>query len=68
MHVARDVYDKVLNGDPIGDEELIQAKFFFEDLAAKLVVLGPVFRLAANEATRVHNQLLDFSVARVQRR
>lgn len=64
MHTARIVYEKYLNGDSITDEELKYAIKFFADLVPKLFVLGPAFRLAASEASRVLNALEGFERAR----
>lgn len=66
MHTARLVYEKFCNGDAIGDSELAEALAFFKKLENDLSVLGPVFRLSANEAGRVARSLQDFTDAREQ--
>lgn len=64
MHLARKVYEKFLNGDPIDDGELKESVTFFKDLSDNLSLLGPVFRLSAIEANRVYLGLDGFRQAR----
>ena len=68
MHVARVVYEKYCNGDPIGDEELHEAIEFLTRMERDLRVMGPVFQLAANEAVRVLSSLESFARARSEKR
>lgn len=64
MHAARKVYEKILNGDSIEDEELKESLVFFKNLSESLHVLGPVFALPAREASRVYHALDDYRCAR----
>ncbi len=58
------VYSKLVNGDHIDDESLIQGILFFQDLADKLIQCGPVFRLAYREAANSYRTLRDYAGAR----
>lgn len=63
----RIVYDKFNNGEPLTDQDLDEGIEFFRQLAHNLSSLGPVFRLSANEARRVHCSLLAFRAARQEK-
>ena len=60
MHVARTVYDALLAGDAITDDDLEESLYFFRKLSEDLRILGQVFHLAANEAERAYLQLYGF--------
>lgn len=63
-HIHTDIYNKFINGDALSDAELNVGINHFTKLADALVTCGPVFKLAANEAIRVSQRLLDFRNAR----
>jgi len=60
----RIIYDKIKDGGPISNSELNEAIDFFSDLEDKLMVLGPVFRLAWKEALNIKITLESFKRAR----
>lgn len=62
--MSRVIYEKLLNGDSLSDEELEEGIDTFRTLAAKLSSVGPVFALAANEANRAFLQLYGYWSAR----
>lgn len=66
MHVSKRVYSALNNGDPISDADLVEGMDFFLKLSADLWHLGDVFRLSAQEATRVHRVLCEFQAARAR--
>lgn len=63
----RQIYENVNNGDPITDSELKFAIKFFKKLESDLRDLGPIFRLADNEAFHVLQTLEGFALARKRR-
>lgn len=54
------IYDKYIQGDPITDKELTDGVEFFKRLTDDLDMLGPVFKLAANESRRIYHAFTDF--------
>jgi hypothetical protein len=64
MNKAHIVYKKYCSGEEISDEELQAGIEFFKHLEEDLRVLGPEFRLAANEVSRVLDSLESFARAR----
>ena len=52
--------EKVLTDAPLTDVERATAIAFLADLSDKLEVLGPLFRLAANEALRLEQKLRGY--------
>jgi len=58
------VYRKVIKGDPLTDQEVIQGAQHFEDLAKSVRELGPEFKFAANEIRRTGETLRGFLKAR----
>lgn len=63
----RTIYEKVCNGDNITDDELDVGIRHFRDLTQLLIVSGPVFKLATNEAARVYQSLEGFKKARTSK-
>ena len=63
----KELYNKYIGGDKITDNELKESIPFWRDLASMLNKAGPVFKLAANEAGRVHRGLEGFAEARAPR-
>lgn len=58
------VHEKILSGDPFTDQEVLEGMKFFEQLSNDLHKAGPVFMLAAREASRVYTTLNGFAWAR----
>jgi hypothetical protein len=61
---AHIVYQKYLKGDNISDEELLEGYKAFRNAADVLSELGPVFKLACDEAYRVVNKFSEYIVER----
>lgn len=61
---AHIVYQKFLKGDNISDEELLDGYKAFRKASEALVELGPVFKLACDEAYRVVNRFAEYIVER----
>jgi hypothetical protein len=60
------IYRKKCDGDHLTDEEVERGLRFFGDLGAMLVKVGPVFSLAATEATRIWQELSHVKDSRVR--
>lgn len=60
----RDIYSSFIHGDSLTNEQVEVGKEFFKDLADKLLLCGPEFRLAFKEANTVAMRLEEFSNAR----
>ena len=67
MNLAEKIYNKLYQGDALTDEELQAGIEHFKQVSDLLMVSGPVFRLAADEANRIYCRLRDFQVARNRR-
>lgn len=53
MNKQHRIYEKVLNGDTLTDDEVRDGIAFHRHLCDDLQALGPVFALAAKESRRV---------------
>lgn len=62
----KDIYDKILKGDPLTDEELARAHRYFTKLADMLQPLGDRFAFAYTEARYVRDRLFGFIIARTE--
>jgi hypothetical protein len=62
--IAKAVAEKLWNGDRIDDDELLVACTYYKDVGNRLVPLGDVFKLAANEALRLSDRFHDYARAR----
>ena len=62
--IARKVYECYLSGDHLTDAQIEQGIKHFQQLNDLSVEAGPAFSLAAREACRVANYLLDIQAAR----
>lgn len=60
----RQIHEKLQNGDPLANVEVLEGAAFFKDLADRLLKCGPVFHLAAKEANRCYLNLDGFAQAR----
>lgn len=58
------VHEKVLNGDSLTDQEVLEGRKFFEQLSNDLHKAGPAFMIAQSEASRVYTTLNGFAWAR----
>jgi hypothetical protein len=67
MHVARIVYEKYYSGASISNKELQESIEFFTKLEKDLRAVGPAFRIAANEVSRVLASLESFDRARADK-
>lgn len=68
MQQAEQIYNKYLNGDSLTDDELVVGIKHFTELEALCRRAGPVFRLPAYEAYRVHAALSAFQRARKEKK
>lgn len=62
-----EVYNKFVKGDSLTDVDLEVGISHFRPLGDMLFRSGPVFRLAAQEASRVADRLEDYKRARTQK-
>ena len=51
-HIARKVYEKLISGDSLTDQDISFGRTFYRELADKLTKCGPVFHLAWIESRR----------------
>lgn len=64
MNRAQEVYEKLRRGDSLTDQDVSYGRTFFRELERKLIVCGPVFRLAWQEAAQAYRQFDEFYNAR----
>ena len=64
MPKPSDIYDKVVSGDSLTDDEVRYRMVFYRELHEKLAKCGSVFKLACMEALRIHCTLEGFYMAR----
>lgn len=64
MKKIREIYNDIMNGDPISDNELITIMKHFEIVAKCCDELGDIFYLPACEANRRVSELKGYAVAR----
>lgn len=65
-HLIESVYDRLLSGDRIEDEELTKAIDLFQEALWALRVLGEPYALMANEVNRCYTMMLDFQSSRMR--
>lgn len=66
MNKQHRIYEKVLDGDTLTDDEVRDGIAFHRNLCDDLHSLGPIFALAAKESRRVYAVLLSYEAARRQ--
>ena len=60
----KEIYEKFVAGDPLSDCDLDVGIEHFSRMARLLFASGPIFRLAAIEASRVELRLREYEEAR----
>jgi hypothetical protein len=63
-----EIYNKLLKGDPITDDELERGIYHFQNICRFLDQCGPVFHLASKESRRVYMELESFRDSRKGRK
>lgn len=61
------IYNSFVNGDSLTNDQLDIGIEHFGALEELLLKSGPVFKLAANECMRVHDQLREYKKARLKK-
>lgn len=60
----KSIYEKYADGDKLTNPEVVKAVRDFKTAADALVVLGPHFRMAFQEANTMYLRFYDMAVAR----
>lgn len=67
MAIEAELYKRFNKGDVLTDKELSALQKHFRELYLLLLVSGPVFHLACNEAGRVEQRCAEYLQARKER-